>query len=621
VSVSTWARRRGLIDDTDLFRHRLFAENFAAYLRRNPARWRLRRSDSWTPQDLHIARRHVSLVGRIDQQLIADFVALRGAELGIAKNAAARVHELTCYVPTFSHPKRLLLHPVQTMNGAPLPALHRYDDSRVLARDILALLIDAQHPVSADHLPIDELNDPKGAAPLRLQLLLSVLVFNDPHRLWERLRDWVRGRGDDAVAHFHLDGGLVDERLLLAWITKEGDEFARGLGPKLRDELAPAVQAYCASLALLRAQTQEPEAPFYIDPGFREGALAVFPTIDSLLLHGIQDLLKMTVQTASTRQRDNQSKSQRAELILQPSELAKRARAVLDERTTLTKLLRNQVDDYAFRELVRHLDRWVSYSTVTVRPNVPFIIEFDRIEVFRIQEETEARTLDRVKRLFDTKHTYDLPLKDALSVHVNVRSDEPEIEIGRRRVMALRADRKLEPIDEVFGHKFETHRLVQRYSSKRPLEGDEPETATLTGKQVFLETRFVLARNIRTGYTLAALSFLLVAVFVFYVCLRAIRDGSTKGLDQALTTGTLATGLALWLITTQYRVRLIHHKLFLARSALYIAIGVSVASLSGYAVDYALNSFRDSKHCARTRACAPHHPLAPTRGRRATTLP
>jgi len=332
MRLSTWAREKRWADQhVDLYRHRLFGEAFAAYLRHNPARWRLRRSDSFFPQDINIAHRHMNIVGRIDRHLVGDFVALYGPELRIRKNAAEHVRDLTCLVPTFSHPKRLLLDPRQTLDGVPLASLHRYDDSRILARDLLGLLVDTQYPVSTASPRVIELHEIGRVLPL-LRLLLSAVAFNDPHRLWERLRDWARANGADS--HFVRDAGLADEKLLLDWIENEGKEFAPSLGAHLRRELQPAVEAY---VSWLESRSNDAGAPFYIDPVLRPGALAVFPTFEALLLHAIQDVLKLTVETASPNERTRNEHSERAQVILEPSELARQARTALAEAATLSK--------------------------------------------------------------------------------------------------------------------------------------------------------------------------------------------------------------------------------------------------------------------------------------------
>lgn len=410
---------------------------------------------------------------------------------------------------------------------------------------------------------------------------MSALVFNEPHRLWERLVKWTRSRS--AVSRFQFQGGLVDEELLLDWIGDEGDEFAPNLGGELRRELASAVERYGASLG---ATADRSDAPFFIDPDLRPGALAVFPSPESFLLHGIQDVLKMSIESASPRQDDRHGLSHRERLKLTPSELARRVREALDEAGTLSKLLRNQRDDYALVDFVWHLQRWVSYSTVVVRPNIPFSIEFDHTYVQRTSEGNEPSKLDLWLRRIKTQHHYPLPIKDALSVHVEVSSDEPEIEIGRRRVILVTSDRKKREDTKVFGHKFEpSARLVHRYSSKRPHEGLEPEAETLLTNRLFLETRVVLARNIRFAYLLAALSFAAAAVFVSSVSWTAIADESLKPLVvDAVAVGTIAIGLALWLVTTQYRVRLIHEKLFWARPVFYASILAIVVSVVAYAI-------------------------------------
>jgi hypothetical protein len=553
----------------------------------------LRRTDTFVPVDLNLAERKVSLVGRIDRRMLADFLALNGKQLNISRGEASRARDVTCYVPVLSHPKRLLLRASQTMNGDVLPSVQRYDDSQILARDLLALLIAAQWPPSATHPPVTELADLQ-EVPRRLRLLLGSLVLIDPHRLRERIFKWAKAR--EAAVLFQWNRGLVAERLLLDWISSEGDGVARDFGTVLAAELRPLVRRHLNLSPLVdgtepNAGAERPDDDdwpwgFCLIPDARPEGLRAFPSVESLLLHGIQDVLKMTLETASPSPRNGVRASRRAELALEPLEFAREVRLSLEQTKTLYKVLQNQRDDSAVRDFVRHLDRWVSYAVVTVRPGTPFAIDFEDIFELRRPGGVRQPAYVRVwRRLFDTKHHYPLPLKDALSVHVELHSDEPELLLGRRRVFSLTPSGQEKEVTDLFGHKFEpTRRLVHRYSSKRPAEGAEPESERVAKHRLWLEVRIKLS-GVRGAYIAAATTFALAAGYINYICTRALVDGATSGrVGDALTLGTLATALALWLVTTQYRVPIIDRKLVLARWLLYVAIAVMVGSLSVYGV-------------------------------------
>jgi hypothetical protein len=572
----------------DLYSLPLFAENLAAYLRRNGARWRLRRTDEYLPRDWHLAERTVHLVGRIDRELLLDFFAVHGSRFGLTPPTLAQVRKFTCLIPVDSHPKRLLLAPTQTLNGAPLPSLHRYDDSRILSRDLLDMLRARQFHESAAHPKIPRLDDSETLR--RIRLLLAATFFSDPARLSERLREWLKKR--DQTNKLFVGGGIVDTELLLAWIRCEGDEFAPKLGGHLADQLRPFVTDYTNPA---KPPNSRPDR-YYLDSAWRPGDLQLFPTIDSLLLHGVQDVLKLTIETAHSRSRRN-TPLVRERLMRNPRELAGEVRKTYEAVETLSLLLRNQSDRTVLNDLGRYLTNWVSYAAVPVEVGVPFSISWSNITVLRAAR--QGSIVERFRRRLFTRHLYPIAFKDALSVHVEIKIDDPEIDAGQRRVVQIKQGRpdslskKPEPVNTVFGHKLEpTRRLVHRYSSKRPIEGVQSDEDRFDA--LFLQTRIRIAPNVFLGYVLASVVFMAAGGFDTIVAVKALIDGSTESLvTPAVETAALASALALWMITTQYRVPLIAGKLIPARWVFAIAIIFMVVPLSIYGL---VRTFNPPKH-------------------------
>jgi hypothetical protein len=590
----------------DPFQYRLFAELFAAFLRQRTARWRLRRSDYFSPLDLNLAARRIRLDLRIDRPLLKEFLNLYGESLRIPPGAGDDAREVTAFVPVLSHPKRLLLRAQQRLNGEPLPGLQRYDESRILARDLLALLYAGQTSISDSSLRTD-VQDPRRTS--RLRLIVSALLFSDPHRLKERLEKWCE---KDPTRRLYFNFGLGDEKTLSAWIKAEGNEFLPGLGDELEKSLASFVQDHIGG-------GHRSSRDFEIDLLHRPGGLAYFPTFELLLLHAVQDLAKMLIETESPRLRGQATVSPRAALVANVPDIAKRMLAALHETETLVKLLRTQASDEAYLDFIRHLDRWVSYAVVTFRPSVPFSITFE--DVFPL-DKPGGKPLtwwERKRRtLWKTVHHYPLPLKDALSVHVEVVSTETELVAAHCDSIALKPDGSVEKVETVFGQKFEPNeRLLHRYSSKRPAEGVEVAAERGMADRIWLEVRWKLLANVKAGYWSAAATFAVAAVFVAVVAVWSVYDSRTNSLiDDTVVVGTLATGLALWLITTQYRSSVVHRKLWIARWAMYISIIAMVASLATLGVIRFVNAAHAHRTCTKqsTQACS-HASTGSGRGR------
>jgi hypothetical protein len=557
-----------------LFDHRLFAETFAAFLRQNSSRWRLRRTDRFSPLDVDLAEREVTLTLRIDRQLLRDFAVQEGEVIGVSAADIRNPQAVTAILPVLDHPKRLLLQARQSLDGHQLPGLQRYDEARILARDLLARLYNGRTDPRGARRPI---TGEDGESMAQLRLVTSIALFNDPHRLKERLVEWCNRNGRD-VALVEPNGGLARRDDLKSWIHEEAEEFLPNLGAVLLSALEPQVDIHHGRTR----DTVEGERGCWITEELRPGGLAYFPTLQLLLLHGIQDVLKLVIETADTRPIKGDS-SDRATLINDRDELAQRTLDVFSAIPNLEILLKAQNDGPAFLDFVRYLDRWISYAAVTFQPGVPFSITFSDISPLDRPGGAELTKRERARRLvWRTNHWYPLPLRDALSVHVEVVSREAEIVTSHCRVVRRERNGSLIDVHQVFGQKSEpSGRLRHRYSSKLVDDRSTPGVATESPNSVFLETRYKLLTNVKAAYLAASVTFTAAAAFLVTAAIRGWNNHlSSAVVSDAVLVGTLSTTLGLWLITTQYRVPVIQRKLFLARWWMYATVATSVAALA-----------------------------------------
>jgi hypothetical protein len=570
------------IEVEELFGRPLFPETFATFLRFNPALWRMRRVDRFVPQDLDLAEHQTSIQGLIDVSLLEEFLARRTDVLRLPDVEARNGDPITLFVPAISAPKRLLLNfSARGEGGESLPMLSRAEGSTIVARDLLSRLL--RNSVGR----VDGLEDLTRAHE-RLSALITTLVFLNPHRLAERLERWPHRRH-----RLRGDRGL-DRRDLVEWVRQEGEEFIADGGQLLAGELASFLQ-------------KERLAGGPLPERMRPDGLRYFPTLESLLLHGVQDLLKIVVQSEEAWGAGSDELNRRAALMRDMSGIAIRVSDALNGLPLLYELLSRQRDHSATVELYRHLDRWTAFAVVDARLGVPFVLKFS--QTLPLTERRKRRWFlkpfvyvrDKF-RLFRTFHLYPLAGQDAISVHAEVAVPDPELRLPRRSAVVRARGRRRRRVHHIFGHELRpTGRLLHRYSSRRP-EATKPPTLTpAAAGELFLRVQLKLLRSIRYGYTFAPVAFLMAGAYVSWVVGDALIDHRTVAKPETqLAVGALAATLSLWLTAVQHRRAVVYRKLWLARRLFYLALYLTLIPLALYGLrEFAPERFYDATHWLR----------------------
>ena len=408
----------------NLFATPEFAEAFAAFLRFNPTLWRIRRLDHFTPHDLDLAEHQVTIQANIPAALLQAFLARRGETLGVPSHEVRQGDTVTMLIPAMSAPKRLLLNfTARTQGDKALSMLSRYEGAQVIADDLLSRLIFYSTPAVDAEVARVLRGHEAGLHYLRLRTLIATLVFVNPHRLAARLVHW-----KPRLHRLGRNRGLPPD-LLGRWVRQEGDEFAPhvyGCGQSFGDALADALETY-----IHEAGGPEHHA---IPSSLRPDGLRYFPTLASLLIHGVQDLLKNVVQAEEPWPADHVGPFNARAQVMSAENihgLIGELVETLSELTTLEKLMDNQRDDSANAELYYHLDRWTAFAVTDVQLGVPFVLKFSQTLPLTERRPRFRRGLLRWAynrlRLWRTIHLYPLALQDALSVHVEVTVPDPEL--------------------------------------------------------------------------------------------------------------------------------------------------------------------------------------------------
>lgn len=575
--------------DRELFAYAEFPETFAGFLRHRRHLWATRRTDRFTPLDINLAEHHLTIQGSIGPELVNNFLALYGEDLLIPEKPEVRDGEiLSLYIPAASFPKRQLLRfSVRDAKDAALPILSRSEGAPIAAREILALLI------LSKNIEMEELDDVSRQRALKT--LIATVVFQDPHRLAERLQRWESRRDP-----LRPDAGLEaaeDESDLQRWIEQEAEEFL----PRSGDDILQAVTP-----TLERLQELD-RAWAWIPVSARPDGLRYFPTVGALLLHGVQDLLKNVLQfadpwkpeepdggdavaahggAAEARGEPDES-GQRAILARRSEALAKEVKRVLAELPILETLLTAQQHDGATSEFFRSLDRWTAYVVTTIRLKVPFIVKFDQtLPLLRNPEDWEQFSwLKKKRRLFSTHHEYPLALRDALAVHAELVMNDLEIRYDQTEVVEVQGTQRI-PVSDVFGNELRaSSRLIHRYSSKRPDPTSESDAGTAARRHLYLRVPIRLVKSIRYGYAAASAAFLATAGYVLGTVVWAfVNDTDIERIEAPVIAGSLAVTLSLWLTAVQHPRPVVYRKLWLARRCFYLSLLITIGALTAYAL-------------------------------------
>lgn len=519
----------------EFFANKQVSESFAAFLRANTNIWRLRRHDRFTPLDFHLAEHQLTLQGRIDKALLERFRDQTDLP-ELDEWDISHGDELTFYLPALSEPKELLIEFSSTDEaGQSLPILTRMDGSQVSAAYVLSALTQGAEGLPEGQDAGDPLDDQDIVAAT---MLLTLLAYQNPNALAVRINHWPMNHGRLPRR------GPLPEDALEDWIFWEGELFRADLGEPLLRELAP----------LIRGQSGG-QVELTIPEETRQGGLAHFPTVSSLALHSIRDLLRIVIEFAPEWVEESSDTKTRADLLGDPELLARAVAARAEHGLRIIgELWEDGASEEAKRELFRVLPRWTAYVICTVRLGVPFLVKFKQVLPL-------SARLSRLKvwlRALSTKLDLPIAFKDAAAVHVEITLRDPELSLGRG-IRVISGDEDVGEPSDYFGTTLEaSEQVVQFYSSRR--DGERSEQDAPLGR-LYLRVPLRLTLTVWLGYALTAFAMTAAAVYLVVVWWRFLRRGETLEVEPVATVSALAITISLWLTTVAHRRPIVHRKL------------------------------------------------------------
>jgi hypothetical protein len=567
----------------DLFRVPGFATAFAVYLLQHPDAWRMRRVDRFCPLDLVLAEHRVTIQGQIHPVLLHQFFETDGAVLGLRSFTVFAGDELTLYVPALRRPKLLLMNfAIDAQGGTPAALLTRGESAIIGAIYFLNRLLGRR----AHEIPADEAR--------RLHIVVASLIFQEPLGLGRRVQEWAWRRG-----RVFLPNQPLKTADLRDWVCDEGDLFVQGLGTELRHALEDVLKH--------SAETSWGVELPVMDP-LSEDMLRHFPTLESLLMHNIRDLLKLIMEFAPPS-RDDDTPPQlltREELLASPAAFGSFvATQIVPALEELRAILRSG-DPTLRQALVRELTSWTAYVMTTARVGAPFTLNVSQTLPLNVSQTSTldpsvpdsglARWLDiRRRGFYRVSQEYPLALRDAASVHLEVSIPDPELRFSPAvghveqdlSLIARLPDARRAHVATTYGFGAASRpsdRLLHLYTSRRREEG--PRLSSQVSLKLFVPLK--LANQIRAGYATAAAVFLFGAVYIFVSMLRwFIGQRTQPAVARIFTVSTVTVTLSLWLTTAQHKRPLVNRMLLPYRACFYLSVGVILVSLAALADDWA----------------------------------
>jgi hypothetical protein len=550
-----------------------FAPAFATFLRQHPHEWRLRRIDHFCPIDSALADWRITVQGRIRPAFLEYFMASAG-DLTIPDPAYDAGRELTVYLPAIRLPKRPLLNfSARDDEDHTLPVLTRFETATISGLYILLLL-----------LRPDEVSKLDDRVSRGLHIVLASLIVQSPFGLEGRIRE----------AAFSLpDKQCLSPDDLRKWIRMEGEFFLAGLGDPLVASLEPLLAGTGGAPLTVGDPTSELEpAPDEI--------LARFPTIESLLLHSIRDVLKILVEFAPAWRGKTAGEDlrTRADLTTSPEKLAGE---VLNLVVPGMEELRRQLPSSpeAMRELLVDLTSWTAHVVRTIHVGVPFHLKFSQSWDLRGKESKGGRLgqliNDRRREFWRVSHQYPLHLRDAPSVHVEISIPDPELRVRPdhrkdvKRKLRLGTDLVVGPVrgpvETVFGAYERVSERVIHMATSRRLEEARHLAAFDRSLKLFVPLR--LGGPVFWGYIATSVAFFAATAYVGFATARHfIGAANVVPLTTVLAIGGVSVTFALWQIRGQHARPIVNRMLFPARASFYIAMCVTLLCLLALAGDW-----------------------------------
>lgn len=521
--------------------NRAFRATFATFLRHRDDDWRARRVDHFAPVELYAASRRITLHAQINRALLAQFARREKKLLPSQTLRDLRVGTtLPLHVPFASFTKRPWLNfSMRDGAGVAVPVLTRFEGSTITGGNLLRVFESA-----AEHLP-----DPIAREDQRGPwLVAAALAAVNPTGLERRLVRW------------RPDWAQHQQDLVSAWTQHEANLFQSGLGAKVKELLEDKTLFEGQTLAAVLSQ--------------RVNECPQFQTIPGLVLFGIRDVLKLILDWTPFEDRRT---------LLEPGNTT--LADVLEFRLIpglkyfnkiVTAVCHAESEDPetagAIQELATAILFWTAYAQVEVKIGEPFLLK---------SEETISFPREHWKFRIWTRHNYQLALHDAVATHVEITTDDPELEIPRRwhairrlRAVQLRAaDGRWREPSEAFGTDYQdSARITHFYTSRRP-----SEQRGNTDRGLHLVVRYRISRSVVRGYSFLTAGLLLAASWACYQWIDpAIRDRPPHDEGTLVLVSVTLVVLPLWFTVIQHKKPLVHQKLRTFRILLYTALSALI---------------------------------------------
>jgi hypothetical protein len=572
-----------------------FRSTFASFLRHRGDDWRGRRVDHFTPIALKAASRRITLHGQINKELLADFAELEQRLL--PEEALKRLHagvSLPLYVPFAAFAKEPWLQ-FSTIDGrgSAVPVLTRFEGSAITGRHLVRVLESA-----AEALSLSTLHDaggrdrPVSGAILVASALASINPTALNRRIERRKPAWQR---DPST--------FVSE-----WVAEEARSLRPDLGGALADLAAGVSVDGGFPLAELRLSDHDLPEP---------------RTLTGLIVLGVRDILKLIVDQTPFKDRAtlfepndptfgevfaslvvpglNYLNTLVVDIHAKATKTDKYADHVSHDTDT-KEVPPERVSDGAMAELAFTTSFWTAYMSVDIGVSEPFVLKSSEVIAMPNRRRplvatSPSRERDKppFRRGFRRRrvtHRYQLTLRDAVATHVEITSDDPELDIVATAVSRVTpAGYVPMKIDDVFGTDYQdSHDLRHFYTSKRPTEA-----SAISQERLLLGVNYRVSPSVLRGYRFLVGGLLLAAAWLCHEWVHpawANRTAPTREEDLVLVSVTMLV-LPLWFTGMQHKKPLVHEKLRLYRMLMYTAFSVMIASpVLAYSWRYA-GWFRD----------------------------
>jgi hypothetical protein len=490
---------------------------FANFLRTHPYAWRTRRLDRMTPLDFYLARRQISLQGRILPSALVEYQRSRGAPPPPREFAAGE--PMFLYVPFAVFPKQMLLD-FSTADGTDcrVPLLTRDEGARVTALHLLNLIPRGSFPT----------NRPErlGAA-----LIFETLAATDPTALLRRLCEW---RGDDQY--------LPSRNHLADWLTYEAAQFSRGLGDELPERYLAGIVARAQNYPALLLREQ-------LTGSAAQPIVGDFDYLSTLVTFSARESWRILARRQNPAGVGGRTPRHR-DLLRDYRLLVSAGLRWIDRELRLAAPGSRVTRDAIRAEIAQASVSWMAYLATEAALDRPFQLKSSELLPFQ-QHKIVRRQMLRAW----TVQRYHITPSDARSTHVEITTQDTDLLIahGHTRVEGIGAA-KGNPSAAFADHFAASHTIAHYYAAAQPSEMPLRDAK----RSIHLRIRYKLPLTVAAGYWV--LAGMLMAVFGWSTIEWAGKQPSEGAQAALLSVLAGFTFLLVWLTAPGQTKPLIYGK-------------------------------------------------------------